>query len=72
MIPTEDELIEFVKRHNNLVNFSMVAKFFDINNATVSDLVNDLEKKKKLKIKKLGGSKIIIVPWLKAKLLFIS
>ena len=62
MIPTEDELIEFVKRHNNLVNFSMVAKFFDINNATVSDLVNDLEKKKKLKIKKLGGSKIIIVP----------
>lgn len=40
----------------------MVAKFFNINNATVSDLVNDLEKKKKIKIKKLGGSKIIIVP----------
>jgi len=58
MIPTEDELISFIKRRE-FVNFSIIARHFEINNATVSDLMDMLIKKKKAVIKKLGGSKIV-------------
>ena len=60
MIPSERELVEFVKKRD-LVNFSLIAKFFDIKNSTVSDLIFSLEKKKLVEIKKLGGSKIVRV-----------
>ena len=58
MVPTQQELLEFIRRRD-LVNFSIIAKFYEINNATVSDLISDLEKKKFVEIKKLGGSKIV-------------
>jgi len=58
MIPTEKELLEFIKGRD-LVNFSTVAKFYNINNATVSDLIDSLIYKKLVVVKKLGGSKII-------------
>ena len=58
MIPTEKELIEFIK-HRDLVNFSIIAKHFDIKNSTVSDLITALVKKKLVLVKKLGGSKIV-------------
>ena len=58
MIPTEKELINFIKRRD-LVNFSLIAKHFNIKNTTVSDLISSLEKKKVLTVKKLGGSKIV-------------
>ena len=58
MIPTEKELVDFIRRHD-LVNFSMIARFFDIKNATVTDLIKSLEKKRLLQIIKLGGSKIV-------------
>ena len=58
MIPSEKELLEFV-RIRDLVNFSLIAKHFNIKNATVSDLVLPLEKKKLIEIKKLGGSKVV-------------
>lgn len=58
MIPTEKELIDFIKRRD-IVNYSTIAKFYEINNATVSDLIDALVKKKLVTIKKLGGSKII-------------
>lgn len=60
MFPTEKELISFVKK-KGLVNFSMIAKHFKIQNTTVSDLVVSLEKKKVLRIKKLGGSKLVLL-----------
>ena len=58
MIPSEQELIKFLKR-NELVNFSTIARHFDIQNATVSDIVFALERKKVLEVKKIGGSKIV-------------
>jgi Mn-dependent DtxR family transcriptional regulator len=58
MIPKEKELVDFIKKRD-LVNFSVIAKYFDIQNITVSDLIKDLEKKKLVTIKKLGGSKIV-------------
>ena len=58
MIPSEQELIKFLKR-NELVNFSTIARNFDIQNATVSDIVFALERKKVLEVKKIGGSKIV-------------
>jgi uncharacterized membrane protein len=61
LIPTEKELIEFIKKRDNLVNFSLIAKFYEIKNTTVSDIIADLEKKKVVKIRKLGGSKIVMV-----------
>ncbi|MBI2670409.1 hypothetical protein HYX18_00295 [Candidatus Woesearchaeota archaeon] len=61
MIPKEEELLKFIEKHDNLVNISMIASFFNIKNATASDLVNDIAKKKLIEIKKLGGSKIIRV-----------
>ena len=60
MIPTEKELLEFIKGRD-LVNFSTVAKFYNINNATVSDIIDDLAKKKLVTITKVGGSKIVRV-----------
>ncbi len=58
MIPKESDLLDFIKRRD-LVNFSTIAKFYDIQNTTVSDIIRDLEKKKLVIIKKLGGSKIV-------------
>lgn len=65
MIPSEGELLDFIKRRD-LVNFSIIAKHFDIKNSTVSDLIASLEKKKVVEVKKLGGSKIVrIKKWIK-------
>ena len=58
MIPSEKELITFIKIRD-FVNYSTIAKFYEINNATVSDLINDLVKKKLVIVKKFGGSKLI-------------
>lgn len=58
MIPTEKELVDFIRRRD-LVNFSMIARFFDIKNATVTDIIKVLEKKRFVQIIKLGGSKIV-------------
>jgi len=58
MIPKESDLLDFIKRRD-LVNFSTIAKLYDIQNTTVSDIIRDLEKKKLVIIKKLGGSKIV-------------
>ena len=58
MIPSEKELVSFIKKRD-LVNFSLIAKHFDIKNATVSDLIVPLQKKKLIEVKKLGGSKVV-------------
>ena len=58
MIPKEKELLDFIKQRD-LVNFSAIAKHYNIQNMTVSDLMKDLEKKKLVIVKKLGGSKIV-------------
>jgi len=58
MIPADKELLEFIKRRD-FVNFSTIAKFYDINNATVSDIIDSLIHKKLVIVKKLGGSKVV-------------
>ena len=58
MIPTEKELIEFIKARD-LVNFSAIARYYEINNATVSDLINALVKKKIVTVTKIGGNKVV-------------
>ena len=60
MIPSEKELLDFIRRRD-LVNFSLIARFFGLKNATVADLIAPLEKKKVVEVKKLGGSKIVRV-----------
>lgn len=59
MIPKEEELLEFIKKNDNMVNFSMIAKKYEINNATVSDIIKDMLNKKLVKVKQIGGSKIV-------------
>jgi len=58
MIPTEKELVNFIKKRD-IVNYSSIAKYYEINNATVSDFIDSLVKKKLVTVKKLGGSKIV-------------
>ena len=60
MIPNDKELLSFVKKQD-LVNISMIAREFDIKNATASDIVMSLVKKKLLKVKKFGGSKVVML-----------
>jgi len=60
LIPTEKELILFIKR-KGIVNFSIIARYFEIQNATTSDLIASLKAKGKVSVKKLGGSKIVQV-----------
>ena len=57
-MPNEKELISFIKRRE-FVNFSNIARHFEINNATVSDLIDMFVKKKKAVVKKFGGNKIV-------------
>lgn len=58
MIPTEKELLDFIKKRD-LVNFSSIAKYFEIKNTTVSDLIYALKHKKLVEVKKIGGNKIV-------------
>ena len=60
MIPSEKEPIEFIEKHE-LVNYSLIAKFFEINNATVTDLIKSLEKKKIVRIRQFSGSKVVLL-----------
>ena len=60
MLPSEEELLEFIKKRE-LVNFSMIAKAFDLRNSTVTDLMESLKAKKKVTIKKFGGSKVVML-----------
>ncbi len=60
MIPTEKELVDFLKKHD-LVNLSAIAKRFDIKNATVPDILKPLEKKKLVEVRKFGGSKVVML-----------
>lgn len=61
-MPNKEELIDFIEKRDNMVNFSMIAKQFCIKNNTVSDLISLFEKKKLVSLKKLGGFKIAMVP----------
>ncbi|MEK6862592.1 MAG: hypothetical protein AABW57_00300, partial [Nanoarchaeota archaeon] len=60
MIPTEEELIKFIKS-KKFVNFSLIAKHFNIKNTTVSDILKDLEEKNLIDIINAGGSKMVQV-----------
>ncbi len=60
MIPEQKELVEFIRRHEP-VNYSMIAKFYSINNATVTDLIEALEKKKFVAVKKIGSNKVVML-----------
>lgn len=59
MIPSEEELINYIKK-KNIVNFSIIAREFNIHNATVTDLIFKLNKLNKVKVKNLGGSKLVM------------
>ena len=60
MIPTQEQLLKFIKSRN-FVNFSLIAKHFNLKNTTVSDLIKDLEEKKLVEIINAGGSKMVQV-----------
>ena len=60
MIPTEKELMDFLRKRD-LVNLTAIAKHFDIKNATVPDMLKPLEKKKIVEVRKFGGSKVVLV-----------
>ncbi len=60
MIPTEKELVDFLKKHD-LINLTAIAKHFDIKNATVPDLLKPLEKKRLVEVRKFGGSKLVLL-----------
>ena len=70
MIPKEEELIKFI-RSKAVVNFSAIAKHFNIQNITVSDIIKDLEEKKLVEVIPLGGSKVVKVKENKMKNLAI-
>jgi len=66
MIPKKEELIKFIKSRD-FVNFSVIAKHFNIKNTTVSDLINDLEKEKLADVTYFSGSKIVRIKDTKMK-----
>ncbi|MAF36261.1 hypothetical protein CL622_04045 [archaeon] len=60
MFPSEQELLGFIKK-KELLNYSMIARAFNLRNSTVADLMEALKAKKKVKIKKFGGSKVVML-----------
>lgn len=61
MLPPEKELLDFIEKKANLVNFSMIAKHFNIKNTTVYDLIDLMEHKKLVIVKQIGSSKLVMV-----------
>ena len=60
MVPNKEQLLKFI-RSKELVNFSLIAKHFNIQNTTVSDLIKDLEDEKLVEINSFSGSKFVQV-----------
>jgi Mn-dependent DtxR family transcriptional regulator len=60
VFPSEEEILKYIEK-KELVNFSMIAKAFKLRNSTVADLMEALKAKKKVTIKKFGGSKMVIL-----------
>jgi hypothetical protein len=60
LIPKDEELIKFIKS-KKFVNYSIIAKHYNLKNVTVSDIVKDLEKKNLVEIINAGGNKMIQV-----------
>ena len=58
MIPSVEALKNFLKK-NRSANFSQIARRFDINNITVSELVKSLEKENLVSIEKVGQYKFV-------------
>ena len=60
MLPTEAELLSYIKREK-LVNYTKIAKRFKISNQTVPDILQPLLKNKEIRIKKVGSYKFVEV-----------
>jgi predicted ArsR family transcriptional regulator len=60
MIPTEKELLNFLKKHD-LVNLTAIARHFDLKNATIPDLLKPLEKRRIVEVRRFGGSKVVLL-----------
>jgi len=60
MIPSKEQLVKFIQK-NDLTNYSNIAKHFKLKNSTVADLMDDLKSRNLVEVKKLGGSKIVMV-----------
>lgn len=56
-----EEVIRFIKRRKNLVNISMIARYFGIRNATASDIVLTMESKGMVSVQEFGISKLVMV-----------
>ena len=59
-MPSKDELISFIKSRE-LVNLSMIARFYGIYNMTASELVKELVQEKLVIVENLGGAKVVRV-----------
>ena len=60
MLPANEEVLDYIKK-TQFVNFSMIARQFNIKNATVSDLIAKLEKENLVFVQKRGGQKFVMV-----------
>jgi len=58
MIPSTDDLKNFLEK-KRFANFSQIARRFDINNITVSELVKSLEKENLVSIERVGQYKFV-------------
>ncbi|GEM_PF-3399819 len=58
MIPSLDELRGFLQQNHN-ANFSQIARKFEINNVTVSELIKSFAKEHIVTIEKIGQYKFV-------------
>ena len=58
MLPTEKELLSYIKKEK-LVNYTKIAKKFKVSNQTVPDLLKHLLENRKIRIKKIGAYKFV-------------
>lgn len=58
MIPSVEALKNFLEKKRS-ANFSQIARRFDINNITVSEIVKSLEKENLVSIERVGQYKFV-------------
>lgn len=57
-VPTKEEVIKYLQQRKN-ATYTAIANNFSIKIATVSDLIDDLKRERKVTVIKIGTAKVV-------------
>lgn len=57
-VPTKEQVIMYLNKNEN-ATYTMIAKKFFIQRATVGDLIDDLKREKKVTVTRIGTANVV-------------